>query len=89
MGYFGFAIIPDGQVEIRPFRQRLVAIIRDWHYKQGEDPSLNDMLLDNIPVDLVLNGLAMLSSFRLDPKPPFPPSSRNFSLKHLARTQVN
>lgn len=60
-----------------------MAIIWDWHYKQGEDPSLNDMLLDNIPVDLVLNGLAMLILFRLEHKPPFPPGSRNFSLKLL------
>jgi hypothetical protein len=29
-----------------------MAIIRDWHCKQGEYPSLNDMLLDTIPVNL-------------------------------------
>jgi hypothetical protein len=33
-------------------KERLMAIIRDWHCKQGEYPSLNDMLLDTIPVNL-------------------------------------
>jgi hypothetical protein len=51
-----------------------MATIQDWHCKQGEDPSLNDMLLDNILVDLVLNGLAMLISFRLDHNRRFRPA---------------